>query len=155
MDVKTILWPTDLSDNSLQAGKHVVSLAEKYQAEVILMYVSVDLCAFFPAYGNYPSVEHLNNFRNWEIEKARKRLEKICDEELKGCPFLRLKLVIGDVSTQILDMAEKENADLIVLTSRGSGQDGKKYDGLGHVADNVVRSSPIPVHMINPANEKK
>jgi nucleotide-binding universal stress UspA family protein len=61
MKVNTILWPTDLSENSLKAGKHVISLADKYQADVILLYVAVDLCAFFPAFGNYPSVEHLNN----------------------------------------------------------------------------------------------
>ena len=72
MEIKTILWPTDLSENSLKAGNHVISLSEKYQAEVVLLYVSVDLCSFFPAYGNYPSVEHLNNFRDWELEKPEK-----------------------------------------------------------------------------------
>ncbi|RLA89597.1 MAG: hypothetical protein DRG58_04655 [Deltaproteobacteria bacterium] len=39
MEVQTILWPTDLSMNSLKATKHVISLAEKYQAEVIMLYI--------------------------------------------------------------------------------------------------------------------
>ena len=42
MEVRTILWPTDLSKNSIKAAKHVSSLAEKYQAKVILLYVGVD-----------------------------------------------------------------------------------------------------------------
>ena len=43
MEVRTILWPTDLSKNSIKAAKHVSSLANKYQAKVILLYVGVDL----------------------------------------------------------------------------------------------------------------
>jgi hypothetical protein len=33
--IQTILWPTDLSRNSLKSAKHVVSLAEKYQAKIL------------------------------------------------------------------------------------------------------------------------
>jgi nucleotide-binding universal stress UspA family protein len=145
MEIKTILWPTDLSANSLKAGVHVVSLARKYNAEVVLMYVAVDLCAFFPAYGSYPSVEHLNNFRDWEIEKARKQLERICAEELKACPFLKLRLVMGEPVEQILKMAAEFRADLIVLSSRGHGGQDEE---LGHIARNVIRKSPVPVHVV-------
>lgn len=145
MEIKTILWPTDLSAKSLEAGAHVVSLARKYNAEVVLMYVAVDLCAFFPAYGNYPSVEHLNNFRDWEIEKARKRLEQICREELEACPFLKLRLVMGEPVDQILKMADTVQADLLVLSSRGQGGDGTD---LGHIAREVLRRSPVPVHVV-------
>jgi len=148
MQIKTILWPTDLSSNSLKAGAHVIELAQKHDAEVVLQYVAVDLCQMFPAYGNYPSVEHLNNFRDWEIGKARKRLEKLCDEELKACPYLRLRLVTGDPAEEILKMAEAENADLIVLTSRGEGR--QSGYGLGHIARQVIESSKTPVHVVHP-----
>jgi hypothetical protein len=33
MEIKTILWPTDLSANSLKAGPHVVALARKHDAD--------------------------------------------------------------------------------------------------------------------------
>ena len=122
MEIKTILWPTDLSANSLKAGAHVIALAQKHDAAVVLLYVAVDLCRMFPAYGNYPSVEHLNNFRDWEFGQARKRLENLCDEALKACPYLRLRLVSGEPADEILKMATIENADLIVLTSRGEGR---------------------------------
>ena len=147
MDIKTILWPTDLSANSLKAGIHVVSLAQKYDAEVVLMYVTVDLCAYYPAYGNYPSVEQLNKFRDWEIEKARKQLERICDEQLKACPFLKLRLVMGEPVDEILKMADEVKADMIVLSSRG--QSGQDVD-LGHIAHNVIRRASVPVHVVKP-----
>lgn len=44
--IRTILWPTDLSKNSLKAARHEVSLAEKYQAKIIMLYVGTDLTAF-------------------------------------------------------------------------------------------------------------
>ena len=146
METNTILWPTDLSENSLKAGPHVVSLAQKHDASVVVLYVAVDLCRMFPAYGNYPSVEHLNNFRDWEMGQARKRLERLCDEDLKACPNLRLRLVIGDPVKEILSVIETEGANMVVLTSRGEG----KQTGFGHVAEQVVHSSPVPVQIINP-----
>jgi hypothetical protein len=54
MEVQTILWPTDLSKNSLKAAAQVVSLAQKYQAKVVLMYVGTDLTSMDKSYG-YPS----------------------------------------------------------------------------------------------------
>lgn len=146
MQIQTILWPTDLSANSLRAGAHVIDMAQKYDAQVVLMYVAVDLCRMFPAYGNYPSVEHLNNFRDWEIRKARKRMEQLCDEELKACPYLRLRLVTGEPAEEILKMVDTEAADMIVLTSRGEN----KQTGFGHIARQVVESSHVPVQIINP-----
>jgi nucleotide-binding universal stress UspA family protein len=146
MEIKTILWPTDLSSNSLKAGAHVIALAQKYEAAVVLLYVAVDLCQMFPAYGNYPSVEHLNNFRDWELGKARKRLESLCEEELRSCPYLRLRLVSGEPADEILKMATTENADLIVLTNRGEG----RSSGFGHIAKAVIESAHVPVHVLNP-----
>ena len=49
MEVRTILWPTDLYRNSIKAAKHVESLAEKYQAKVIVLFVGVDLMSHFGA----------------------------------------------------------------------------------------------------------
>ena len=74
MEVRTILWPTDLSKNSIKAAKHVSSLAEKYQAKVILLYVGVDLMSYFRAYGD-PSEDQVEHFQSWELKQAKKHLE--------------------------------------------------------------------------------
>lgn len=148
MDVKTILWPTDLSENSQRAAKHVVSLAEQYGAAVKLLYVAADLCDYFPAYGNHPDPEKVQAFVDWELEHAKKKLGSICDSELKGCPNLSFHLVKGDAAQEILKAISEYKADLVVLTSRGhGGKTGVKGD-FGNVADKVVKSSPIPVHVV-------
>lgn len=152
MEVRTILWPTDLSKNSVKAAKHVVSLADKYQAKVIMLYVGVDLMNFFPAYGSYPSADQAQHFQDWELQQARKRMEAVCDRELKACPNLDIKLVRGDAATEILKMIGQEKADLVVLTTHGRGAEelDQKSADFGSVAKKVMANSPVPVHLVNP-----
>jgi len=153
MEVRTILWPTDLSKNSIQAAKHVSSLAGKYQAKVIVLYVGVDLLSYFRAYGD-PSEEQLKHFRDWEVKHAKKQLETVCEKELKACPNLETRLVQGDAATEILKMVKDEKADLVVLTTHGRGAEGLDQKGaeFGSVARKVMANSPVPVHLINPLN---
>ncbi len=152
MEVRTILWPTDLSKNSIKAAKHVSSLAEKYQAKVILLYVGVDLMSYFPAYGNYPSEDQLEHFQNWELKQAKKHLETVCAKELKGCPNIEVKLVQGDAATEILKAIKAAQADMVVLTSHGRGHEDldQKSADFGSVAKKVMANSPVPVHLVNP-----
>lgn len=150
MSVKTILWPTDLSRYSKEAIDEVVSLSKLYDAKVVVLYSAVDLCSYFPAYGNYPDKDRLNDFRDWEVEKARKSLDKLCEEELRECPLIELRLALGDPVKNILEHAEKENADLIILSSHGLGREKKNAapDVIGSVTDKVIKQSPISVHVI-------
>jgi nucleotide-binding universal stress UspA family protein len=152
MEVRTILWPTDLSKNSIKAAKQVSSLAEKYQAKVILLYVGVDLLSMFPAYGNYPSEDQLKHFQNWELNQAKKHLETVCAQELKACPNIDVRLVQGDPATEILKAITDAQADLVVLTTHGRGHDelDQKSAEFGSVAKKVMANSPVPVHLVNP-----
>ncbi len=152
MEVRTILWPTDLSRNSLKAAPHVSSLAEKYQAKVLVLYVGVDLMSLLPYGGKYPNEEYLTHFRDWEMEQAKKRLETICDEELKSCPMFDLRLVQGDPATEILKAAKENKADMVVLSSHGRSADDLEAASpeFGSVARKVLANSPVPVHMVNP-----
>jgi nucleotide-binding universal stress UspA family protein len=151
MEVRTILWPTDLSKNSIKAAKHVSSLAEKYQAQVILLYVGVDLASYFRGYGD-PSKEQLHHFQEWELKQAKKRLEEVCSSELKTCPNIEVKLVQGDAAREILKMIKKAKVDMVVLTTHGRGQEDldQKSADFGSVAKKVLANSPVPVHLVNP-----
>jgi nucleotide-binding universal stress UspA family protein len=151
MEVRTILWPTDLSRNSLQAAKHVNSLAEKYQAKVVVMYVGVDLMNQLKSYG-YPSEEHLKHFQTWELEQAKKKLATVCEDNLQACPLLDVHLVQGDAAEEILKAAKELNADMVVLCSHGRTADDldKASPEFGSVARKVLAGSPVPVHLVNP-----
>ena len=151
MEVRTILWPTDLSKNSIKAAKHVSSLADKYQAKVILLYVGVDLMSMFPAYGT-PSEDQVKHFHDWEMQQAKKHLEAVCAKELKACPNIEVKVAQGDAAKEILKMVKKAKADMVVLTSHGRGHEelDQKSTDFGSVAKKVMANSPVPVHLVNP-----
>jgi nucleotide-binding universal stress UspA family protein len=154
MEVRTILWPTDLSQNSIKAAKHVSSLADKYQARVVLLFVGVDLKSF-PTYYGEVSDEHLKHFQEFEVKQARKRLQAVCDENLKSCPNIQVKLVQGDPASEILKAIGEEKADMVVLTTHGRGQEqlDQITASFGSVADKVLRNSPVPVHLVNPLRD--
>jgi nucleotide-binding universal stress UspA family protein len=152
MQVRTILWPTDLSKNSIKAAKYVSSLAEKYQAKVIVLYVGVDPMTMFPAWGNFPSEGQLQHFRDWEMKHAKQQMESVCDKELKACPNLEMRLVQGDAATEILNAIGKEKADIVVLTTHGRGTEelDQRSPEFGSVARKVMANSPVPVQLVNP-----
>ena len=151
MEVRTILWPTDLSKNSIKAAKHVSSLALKYDAKVILLYVGVDLMSMFPAYGT-PSGDQVQHFQKWELEQAKKHLEGVCAKELKACPNIDVRLVQGDAAGEILKTIKEAKADMVVLTSHGRGHEDldQKSADFGSVAKKILANSPVPVHLVNP-----
>lgn len=154
MQVRTILWPTDLSQNSLKATKHVISLANQYQARVIMLYVGTDLMAMDMAYG-YPGEAHLKHFQQWELEQAKKKMQTVCDTGMKACPNLDIRLVQGDAAHEILKMIDQEKADMVVMTSHGRGHEGidQKDPAFGSVALRVLKNSPVPVTLVNPFRE--
>ncbi len=155
MEVKTILWPTDLSKNSLKATKHVVSLADKYQARVIMLYVGTDLMNMLAYGGKYPSEEHLKHFQAWELDQAKKEMETVCGARMKACPMLEVKLVQGDAAEEILKAADAEKADMIVITTHGRGYgalDAKTPD-FGSTVAKVIRAAKAPIHLVNPFME--
>ncbi len=155
MEVKTILWPTDLSKNSLKAARHVVSLAEKYQARVIMLYVGTDLTTMLPYGGKYPSEEHLKHFQEWELSQARHEMETVCGKDMKACPMLEIKLVQGDPAEEILKVADAEKADMIVITThgRGFGELDAKTPDFGSTVGKVIRGAKVPIHLVNPFME--
>jgi nucleotide-binding universal stress UspA family protein len=150
--IRTILWPTDLSRNSLKSAKNVVSLAEKYQAKIIMLYVATDLTAMLGGYAHEPGEHHLQHFQEWELKQAKSKMQKICETELKACPNMEIRIVQGDAASEILKAVKAENADLVVITTHGLSHDKmeKKSPLFGSVAEKVIRTSPVPVHLVNP-----
>jgi nucleotide-binding universal stress UspA family protein len=151
----TILWPTEFSKASFKAIPQINSLAEKYGSRVIALYVAPDLCSFFPAYGSYPSPEFIENFQDWELEKAKEELHSLCSQKLSNCPSVDVRILRGDTTQEILKTVAIENVDMIVLTSRGQGMKlaGKPGNYLGSVARKIADQSPVPVMLINPETE--
>ena len=148
MRIKKILWPTDFSKNSNAALDYVLSLSEKYEAEIYLLYVAQDLAQNIPWYGELKP-PHIDRLHEWEIPHAEKKMERICREKLAGCPRFRKMVVLGDPAEEIVKLVEDENIDAVVMATRGRG-------GLfpfGSVTNKVIKKAIVPVWTV-PTEER-
>ena len=154
MDIKKILWPTDFSSNSAQALPYVTSLTEKYNAEVHLLYVVEDVRQFDHIYGD-ANPQFLREFQNKVIETGKQLQDKICESQFNSCPNYRKHIVVGEPAREILNLIEKENIDIVVMTTHGHGTESEinKFH-IGSVSEKVVKSSPVPVVTIDPFKKK-
>ncbi len=140
MEMKRILWPTDLSGNAEKALPHVNSLSQKYGAEIHVLYVIEELGIHEPWYGVFKS-DHMEKIHEWEKKKAEDRLDHICEEYLSGCPLYIRHVSIGDPAEEILKIIPEENIDMVVMATRGR----KGKFSFGSVTEKVVKNSPVMV----------
>lgn len=140
MDVQKILWPTDLSGSAKQALNYVQSITEKYQAEIHVMYVIEDIAHHRGLYGNFTQ-DHIEKIIAWENKKAKERLDDICSQYLEGCPLYIKHVAVGDPAEEILKLIDKENIDMVIISTKGT----RGIFAFGSVAEKVVKNSPVPV----------
>jgi len=143
MEIKRILWPTDFSENAGQALPLVTSLAEKYQAEIHILYVLKDYPAFGASYGEYDP-EDLIKMKEWETQFAESRLDEICEKFLNACPLYIRHISVGDPAKEILKLINKEEIDIIILASRGN----ESHFDFGSVAERVIKCTDKPTVII-------
>lgn len=140
MERRKILWPTDFSKNAKKALPYVSSLGEKYQTEVHVIYVIEELGYHESWYGEF-DMAHIDKIHAWEKDKAKERLNDICDKHLEGCPLFIKHIAIGDPANEILKLIDKEKVDMVVMASRGQ----KGHFQFGSVAEKVVKNATVPV----------
>ena len=156
MEIKKILWPTDLSTNAAQALPYVSSLSEKYQAEVHLMFVVEDVHQYDHFYGD-ANPTFMKELQQKIIQKGGQQMEKICQESLTSCPLYKKHIVVGDPAKEILKFINEEDIDLVVMATHGHGEEkGEeiRHFPFGSVSEKVVRNSSAPVLAINPLRQK-
>jgi len=140
MEVKKLLWATDFSKNAAKALPYVTSLAEKYEAEVHVLYV-VEKVAYQELWYSDFDRAHVDKIHDWLERIAKKRLDELCGKYLAGCPLYARHTAVGDPAHEIVRLVDKEKMDIVVMASRG--QTG--HFPFGSVAEKVVKNSPVPV----------
>lgn len=148
MEVKKILWPTDLSGRAKNALDYVRFLTEKFNAEIHVLYVITDFAHHRGLYGNF-TPDHVDKIFEWEKNKAKQRLDELCSKELEGCPLYVKHVAVGDPAQEIIKCIFEKTIDMVVLATCGAGG----IFEFGAVAEKVVRHSSAPVVII-PTKEK-
>ena len=142
-----ILMPTDRSAMAEQALPHAVAQAEKLGAELILLRV---LEPFEQVRGL--SAAQLDRIKQFTLEKAQTYLDDLVKTiECEGVK-VSAAIVEGRPHAGILQYAEANQVDLIVLCTRG--RSGFSRWLMGSVADRVVRGAKVPVLLVRATQEE-
>ena len=135
---KKILIPLDNSSSDSVIVKHIQSLAKLTGAQLVLVHVADGFAARLQ--------DQLNLEDSEEIQKDRQYLQEK-EKELKQKGFsVTAYLASGDPAEKILAIADKEQCDLIAMSTHGHRF--IKDVILGSVADTIRHRTNIPVLMI-------
>lgn len=139
---KKILVATDASEYSRRALQTAVDLAQKFQAEIILLFV-----AYTPeAYWGYNSAYSIQITKDEIEEKGWLTLGAALEGiDLKNVP-LKKRMIQGHPSNVILEEIEKGSIDLAVMGSHGYGPIAGAV--LGSVSQRVLRKAACPVLIV-------
>lgn len=138
---KTILVPTDFSDNAAQALDYAVELAAKLDAKIYVLNV-IGMRMFGAEYGLAVSQSMVDDV----MQGNQRELDKLVAARTGKVAFGQSLLEFGDARAVIEQTASKLSADLIVMGTHG--RQGMKRFLVGSVAESVVRTAPCPVLLV-------
>lgn len=149
--LRRIVVPLDESPLARQAMGPAEELARLFAAELLLVSVVepvigiMDPALPFPASVD-PAAEVARRER---VEEELRRLSaELVARGVAARPIVVAALGVG---ATILEVAEREDADLIAMSTHGAG--GLRRAFVGSVTDKVIRGSPVPVLAWRPPRE--
>lgn len=135
-----IVLPTDGSGYAEQVADRVTKLISD-GGEIIVVSVAGKLTS--SAFQSRKNVKKVNAGLKKEAEDAVEHMVSILDDNLN----VKKVVKTGFPAEEINDLAEKENADLIVISA--SGKSGLHKFIIGSVAEEVLKNSNIDVLLVH------
>ena len=132
--LKKILAPTDFSDLSVRGVRYACQLAKHVGAEVTIFHVVI---------------LDESGIDKREMEENKQRLDEFVAKNVADVSAnLRIRKVVdaGQPYGAIVDCAENERIDLIVMSSHG--RSGLSRMLIGSVTDKVLRAASCPVLVV-------
>ena len=159
---KRLLVPLDGSRLGSRALTYASEVAHHFGAEVVLIQVVKPATPVATTTGMTPGIAspstaeltvqvaleedkrntaHAKRYLSGKVREIRSR-------DIKAS----YQVVVGDPAQSIMDFAQKEHIDLVVMSTHGKS--GLKRAIMGSVADAVIRESGKPVLVIRPRTKK-
>jgi nucleotide-binding universal stress UspA family protein len=167
MDIQQILVPIDYSDDSVLALQWAASLAQQFEARLILLHVIAkaveevypqgnSFAVLAPAYygGMAPGSQ-----LGWQpiivdLEvQAHTQLQDFAAQHLHHRLPIQVKVMVGKPADAIVRLAQEEGIDLIVMGTHG--RTGVRHLLLGSVAEAVIRQVRCPVTTVRSRVEER
>ncbi|MEZ5671533.1 MAG: universal stress protein [Thiotrichaceae bacterium] len=154
--IKHILFTTDLSDNTRQAFRYALSLAQQYQAQITLLHILEPLSTFgtalLEAYMPHDASDKLHAQTLDEVrKKLQKQLEIFCQEELHATAaesHLINEIIVleGHPADAIIGQAKQRHVDMIVMGTHSHSLITKLF--LGSISHKAAQISSIPLLIV-------
>jgi nucleotide-binding universal stress UspA family protein len=138
---KRILLPLDGSLLAEQALPHAIAQAERFQSDLVLLQVQIPLPR--PPTKAEAAIQRAENEATVFI---REYLERVAARVQEHGITVQVITIEGRPHFQILQYAEANQVDMIVMCSRG--QSGLSRWMIGSVADRVMRGANMPVLLV-------
>jgi nucleotide-binding universal stress UspA family protein len=163
VDVKKILYATDLSENARFAFAYAVSLANLYGAKIVLLHVLPEVSELMEKHiVGYIDSDKWEEIKAHHFDEARealigKRKNHLAVQDVlhhfsknaiqgEGAGTQEIIVERGNPVEEIINQSKKLNCDLIVMGTHGHGTLADAM--IGSTARRVVRRSEIPVLVV-------
>ena len=141
VEFRRIVCATDLSDLSNQAVHYGASLAERFEAALILCHViDLPVVSVHGAAYTYPS-DYVEGLREDALQKLNALLK---GRKIDAKPHV----IAGSVASTLCSLADTEKADLVIAATHG--RSGLKRWILGSVTERLIRTVPCPLMSVPP-----
>jgi len=142
---KKVLVPVDGSTNSECILGHVKEIAAGCKVpEVVLLSVMEPMRSVVY---EIPQ-DFIDRIQDAGTEQTREYLTGLADDLNKEGIITSIAVMQGDAAESILDYANNNGVDLIMISTHGKS--GITRWAVGSVADKVIRLSPVPVLSVSP-----
>jgi nucleotide-binding universal stress UspA family protein len=142
----TILVGIDGSESSIDAADYAIEMAKKDGAQVIALTVNrIPLSSYGLA---TPQDEVKQSKENEDMQEFKEWLDKLSQNAKQNSVQLKKEIINSQMSVEaaIVEYAESEGVDLIVIGTRGNS--GIKNMLLGSIASGVVKYATCPVMVV-------
>lgn len=145
MQFRHILAPTDFSDYSKKAIVSAIELGKIFGARLTILHVVEP--PPYPIEGFVPASVSSSFLEDLERQATQELAQVVPEAETSGVEVTRV-VVVGTPYRNIIDTAEAEQVDLIVMAT--AGRTGFSHLVMGSIAERVVRTATCPVLTIRP-----
>lgn len=149
LSIERILVPVDFSPPSIAALRYAREFHDLYGADLVLLHVVEDIQYMANPYlFEMPTLPPLEDIQ----QESREHLDALMHEHFPGDAKVRAVYRTGKPFSEILQCAQDERVDLIIIASHG--HTGLEHALFGSTAEKVIRKAFCPVLVVKrPAPE--
>jgi nucleotide-binding universal stress UspA family protein len=147
---KKILWPTDFSELSQEAGEYAREYQKVFGAELHVVHVCQPLDTPGLQMEMIPGVD-LSISQENVVEASRSRLETIVRSRFPVDTPVTCESLVGRAWPEVCDYAKRCGIDLIIVATHGLT--GLRHVVIGSTAERIVQHAYCPVLTVKSFSE--